>query len=627
MQYVKSKTVVIPGSTGKLNNRSVSIKNSSSSLKKELHTDVQGKGPNPDDPSDEERHISENAPRLKSSLKNKSRLLDGSTLEQVGPKRAGVEGGENEGDEGSVDDDRKSDDRNTDGGGNSDDRNTDGGGNSDDRNTDGGGNSDDRDTDGDGNSSDRNTDGRGNSGEEESVDKPKGPAKSAIKKVSVFQRLATTHTLSSSYRCVSPKLKKLHTENLQAALKGEKPKKAFSMRIDKNVTYSSFTPYNKAKKINSERKLNMMRAKTQILKIAERFMSTDKIKSFQMVERRKTQSFAKREKPLSDQVQILGPFSPKKGGDELTKSEKSERSERPHKSGDIPTSLRRSSTKHGDMSNDNRGKEPNETAAKWGGQIEAKQKKRPTLRKHRKMVLRKADRQQGFALFENMLGVSHSGRVYSWDGYQWRGINIFYECFVSLCSDKKGHIICINTDFKPGFLMSNRCFEKIDTHREAVFLKMAVSARNKMWAINLRGDLQKWDKYEWVQVKKAYGIAKLKSLAFDRNDHLWVLDEKNYFYIFNRERKNWMLHSDSSRGGGNIDDFDFNESNFLVALTFDGMIKICRDGRWVKCGMLGQMKISSLHFLRKAGEREVGPAVSAKNPKRGRGDHRVGTPK
>ncbi|GAB66896.1 hypothetical protein PCYB_102460 [Plasmodium cynomolgi strain B] len=586
MQYVKSKTAVILGSTDKLSNRSVAIKNSNTSLKKELHTDVQGKRPNRDDSSDEERQTSENVPRLKSSLKKKNSSLDGSTLEQVSFKRAVVEGdplggsssdaserpvngatskmgvmlegGENEGDESSVDDDR-------------------------------------------------DTDGGGNSGEEESVEKPKGPAKSAIKKVSVFQRLATTHTLSSSYRRLSPKLKKLHTENLQGALKGGEPKKAFSMRVDKNVIYSSFSPYNKARKVNAERKLNMIRAKTQILKIAESFMSTDKIKSFQMVERRKTQSFANRGKPLSEK------------SEKLEKSEKSER----RKPGDIPTSLRRSSTKHGDLGNANQGKEPDESVVKSSGQIEANQKKRPILRKHKKMVLQKTGSQQGLPLFENMLGVSPSGGVYSWDGYQWKRINIFYERFVSLCTDKKGHIICINTDFQPGFLMSNRCFQKIDTHREeAFFLKMAISGRNKMWAINLRGDLQKWDKYEWVQEKKAYGIAKLKSLAFDRNDHLWVLDEKNYFYIFNTERKNWLLHSDSSRGGGNINDFDFNESNFLVAVTSDGMIKICRNGRWVKCGMLGQMKISSLHFLRKAGGGEMGPAVLAKNPKRGEGDHR-----
>ncbi|ANQ08682.1 Uncharacterized protein PCOAH_00029910 [Plasmodium coatneyi] len=579
MHYVKSKTVVIQGSTDKLSNSSVAIKNSNTSLKKELHTDVQGKRSNRDDPSDEERQTSENAPRLKSSLKKKKSSLDGSTLEQVSFKREDVEGdplevsssdasegplngitskmgvtlegGENEGDESSVDDDRNSDDPDT----------------------------------------ERSS----NSSEEKSVDKPKGPAKSAMKKVSVFQRLATTHTLSNSYRHVSPKLKKLHTENLQAALKNGGPNKAFSMKVDKNVTYTSFSPYNKARKINAERKLNMIRAKTQILKIAERFMSTDKIKSFQMGEKRNTQSFAKSGKPPSEKVQVLGPFLPKKGGNELIKLEKLEKLEKSvgKKPGDIPIHLRRSSTKHGNLGNANHGKGPNEKVAN--------RKNRPILRKDKKMVLRKMGSQQGLPLFENMLGVSPSGEVYSWNGYHWKRINILYECFVSLCTDKRGHIICINTDFNLGFLMSNRCFQKIDTHRETLFLKMAISGRNKMWAINLRGDLQKWDKYEWVQEKKAYGIAKLKSLAFDRNDHLWVLDEKNYFYIFNTQRKNWMLHSDASRGGGKINDFDFNENNFLVALTSDGMIKICKNGRWVKCGMLGQMKISSLHFLRKAG--------------------------
>ncbi|KJP87166.1 hypothetical protein AK88_03213 [Plasmodium fragile] len=593
MQYIKSKTVVMQGSTDKLSKYNVAIKSSSTSLKKQLHTDVQGPRSNRDDPSDEERLTSGNAPRLKSSLKKKNSSLDGSTLEQMDSKREGVEGhslgvsssdalerpvkvatskmgvmleaGENAGDESSVDDDPNVDDA-----------------------------SKDRD---------------GNSGDEKSVDKLKAPAKSAIKKVSVFERLATTHTLSSSYRYSSPKLKKLHTENLQGALKGGGPKKAFSMRVDKNVTYTSFSPYNKARKMNAERKLNMISAKTQILKIAERFMSTDKIKSFQMVGRRNTQSFAKNGKPLSERSQVLGPLMPKKRAEELTKMEKSEKSIG-RTPGDIPTYERRSSTKHGDLGKGNHVKETNEAEtnkaennvaeAKYSPQIEARKKNRATLTKNKKMVLRKTGLQQGLPLFENMLGVSHSGEVYSWDGYHWTRINIRYESFISLCTDKKGHIICINTDFHLGFLMNNRCFQQIDTHKETLFLKMAISGRNKMWAINLRGDLQKWNKYEWVQEKKAYGIAKLKSLAFDRNDQLWVLDEKNYFYIFNTQRKNWMLHSDTSKGGGKIEDFDFNESNFLVALTSDGVIKICKNGRWVVCGMLGQMKISSLHFLRKA---------------------------
>ncbi|KMZ80201.1 conserved Plasmodium protein, unknown function [Plasmodium vivax] len=555
MQYVKSKTVVILGSTGKLSDGSVAIKKSNTSLKKELHTDVQGERHKRDDPPDEERQTSENAPRLKSSLKKKISSLDGSTLEQVSSKRAGVGGSSSGASEGSLNGETSKMGATLEGGKNEGDESS----ADDDRNTDGGG----------------NTDAGANSGDEQSADKPKGAAKGATKKVSVFQRLATTHTLSSSYRRASPKLKKLHTENLQAALKGGGPKKAFSMKVDKNVTYSSFAPYNKARKINAERKLNMIRAKTQILKIAERFMSTEKIKSFQMVERRNTQSLARGGKPHSEMEQ-------------LEREEKLERLKKLEKTGgrkpgDIPIPLRGSSTKHGDLG-------------------KANQKNRPTLRKHKKMVLQKTGSQQGLPLFENMLGVSHSGGVYTWDGYQWRKINILYEYFVSLCTDKKGHILCINTDFKPGFLMSNRCFQKIDTHREALFLKMAISGRNKMWAINLRGDLQKWDKYEWVQEKKAYGIAKLKSLAFDRSDRLWVLDEKNYFYIYHTERKNWMLHSDSSKGGGgNINDFDFNESNFLVALTSDGMIKFCRNGRWVRCGMLGQVKISSLHFSRRGG--------------------------
>ncbi|CAA9988667.1 conserved Plasmodium protein, unknown function [Plasmodium knowlesi strain H] len=593
MQYVKSKTVVIHGSNDKLSNSHIAIKNSNTSLKKGLHTDLEGKRSIRDDASDEDRQTSENPPRLKSSLKKKKSSFDGSTLEQVSFKREDVEGdplevsssdasekpvneatskmgvileeGENEGDESSVNDDINSDDPDT-----------------------------------DGNSGDSNTDRSGNSSEKESVDKPKRLVKSGIKKVSVFQRLATTHTLSSSNRHVSPKLKKLHTENFQGDLKSGGPKKAFSMRVDKNVVYSSFSPYNKARKINVERKLNMMRAKTQILKIAERLMSTDKIKPFQMVGEQNIQSFGKSGKPLSEKVQILSSSLSTRGEEKLTKFGKLENSQGKTPR-EIQTSIRRSSTKHGHLGNANHHQGFYETAAKWSGHIEAKKKNAPILRKDKKMVLRKMTSQKGLPLFENMLAVSLSGEVYSWDGYDWKRINILYESFVSLCTDKEGHIICINRNFNLGFLMSNRCFQKIDTHRETLFLKMAISGRNKMWAINLRGDLQKWNKYEWVQERKAYGIAKLKSLAFDRNGHLWVLDEKNYFYIFNTQRKNWMLHSDSSRGGGNIDDFDFNESNFLVALASDGMIKICKNGRWVKCGILGQMKITSLHFLRNVG--------------------------
>ncbi|SBT36276.1 conserved Plasmodium protein, unknown function [Plasmodium ovale wallikeri] len=411
---------------------------------------------------------------------------------------------------------------------------------------------------------------------------------------SVFERLATTNQLGHSNKCANEKLRKQFTENISSIMK-QKPRKSFSIRLDKNVTYSSFMPYNKARKENMEKKLNIIRAKSQMLKIAERYMSSEKIKSLKMKERSHTQSLAKNKKWHLDMGLISGPFIPKR-------REELKGLRRP---GYIPNYLREINMKiKSNQTNEIRGKTH---ALSSMGNVELgdppndRQGRRQCdhlmKQKTKRLVLRKRSSVAGFPLFENIIALNYTGGVYTWDGYRWKCVHNSCESFTSICTNKWGQVICINSKFKPGYMLNDKCFERIETWGEGFFVKIIISQKNKMWGINLRGDLQKWDTYEWTEVRKAYGIAKLKSLAFDRNNQLWLLDQRNYFYIYDGENKNWML---KNVNGVNIKDFDFNENNVLVAVANDGVIKIYKNNRWIKYGILAEMKIACLHFLRAA---------------------------
>ncbi|SBT71704.1 conserved Plasmodium protein, unknown function [Plasmodium malariae] len=420
--------------------------------------------------------------------------------------------------------------------------------------------------------------------------------KISSKRESIFQRLATANTISSSNKIVNEKLRKQFTENIYSIMKMG-PTKSFNVKLDNNITYSSFMPYNKARKLNMEKKLNIMKAKSQMLKIAEKYMSTDKMKSCKMMERRNTQSLIKNIKLITEGIEVLGPFLPKKR----------EEIKATRKLGYVPNYLKEIITEReksnnwvngercGEMDNITNGIMSN----KFNGESCDKSRNNLTQGKNGKMVLRKRSGMQGFTLFENMIALNNIGKVYVWDGYQWKNIKILYESFLSISTTKNGYIICINRKFKPGYLMNNKYFHKMDTFTDTYFLKIVTSIKNKIWGINLRGELQKWNKYEWKEEKKAYGISKLKSLAFDRNNKLWVLDQQDYFYIFDIEYNNWML---KNINGTNIKDFDFNENNFLVAVTNHGMIKIYKNNKWIKYGILAEMKIASFHFIRRVEE-------------------------
>ncbi|SCN44846.1 conserved Plasmodium protein, unknown function [Plasmodium malariae] len=420
--------------------------------------------------------------------------------------------------------------------------------------------------------------------------------KISSKRESIFQRLATANTISSSNKIVNEKLRKQFTENIYSIMKMG-PTKSFNVKLDNNITYSSFMPYNKARKLNMEKKLNIMKAKSQMLKIAEKYMSTDKMKSCKMMERRNTQSLIKNIKLITEGIEVWGPFLPKKR----------EEIKATRKLGYVPNYLKEIITEReksnnwvngelcGEMDNITNGIMSN----KFNGESCNKSRNNLTQGKNGKMVLRKSSGMQGFTLFENMIALNNIGKVYVWDGYQWKNIKILYESFLSISTTKNGYIICINRKFKPGYLMNNKYFHKMDTFTDTYFLKIVTSIKNKIWGINLRGELQKWNKYEWKEEKKAYGISKLKSLAFDRNNKLWVLDQQDYFYIFDIEYNNWML---KNINGTNIKDFDFNENNFLVAVTNHGMIKIYKNNKWIKYGILAEMKIASFHFIRRVEE-------------------------
>ncbi|KEG03636.1 conserved Plasmodium protein, unknown function [Plasmodium vinckei vinckei] len=421
------------------------------------------------------------------------------------------------------------------------------------------------------------------------------------KRESVFERLYTSNKFDyNKKKSLDPKLKKQFTENIYSVMENDKgrikPKKSFSIRVDKNVTYSSFIPYNKARKENLEKKLNIMRAKSHVFKIAEMYMNSDKLKSLKMIEKGNTQSFDKSKKKIGlKKMQTSDPFFL------LHKNLEENNKQFKKVVNDTPNDSKRKSMRDDKLNNNIKSKVENKTnVKKFNYDKYIKLRKYVSIKNKTKMILPKKfhkDNLHGFRLFDNMIGINNLGKLYFWNGYKWKNINIFYEHFISACTNKNGQIICINNNYKPGYLLMNKSFKKIDTCIEEFFFKIAISNKNKIWGINLRGDLQKWYLYQWIVIKKAYGISKLKSLAFDRNNKLWVLDQKNYFYIYDTEYKNWMLRNVN---GANIKDFDFNEDNLLIAVTNDGVIKIFKNNRWIKYGILAEMKIASLHFLRNA---------------------------
>lgn len=374
-----------------------------------------------------------------------------------------------------------------------------------------------------------------------------------------FQRMDTNNPMKNNYKYMKSKLKKnltLHTDNV----KENNPKKSVSMRIDKNIIYSKTPSYNK------NRKENMIKAKSQILKIAEQYMSTDKIKAFKTIERGNTRFLNKNKKIDPEKIQNLGPFVPKRVIEKKTE----------RKLGYIPNYIRKEKKNEHKFDNANI--------------LFSKDKNNKIT------IQKKTKKNDGFGLFENMLVLNNLGTIYEWDGYQMNKIKHLYEQFICLCTNEKGNILCIDLNYKPGYLMCNRHFNRMDDNTEfSLFKKMVISVKNKIWGIDIQGNLKRWNKYEWIKVKKAYGIFKLKSLAFDRKNRLWVLDEQNYFYIYDTEDKNWML---KNVNGCNINDFDFNENDNLTAVTKDGIIKIYKKNRWIKYGILGEVKIRSLHFIR-----------------------------
>ncbi|SCM25427.1 conserved Plasmodium protein, unknown function [Plasmodium berghei] len=429
---------------------------------------------------------------------------------------------------------------------------------------------------------------------------------------SVFERLYTSNKFDyNKKRSLNSKLKKQFTENIYSIMEkdkgGNKPKKSFSIRLDKNVTYSSFMPYNKARKENLEKKLNIMRAKSQVLKIAEMYMGNDKLKSLKMIEKGNTQSFDKSKKKIGlKKMQTSDPFFL------LHKNLEENNIQLKKVASDGPNDPKAQSIKDDKFNNIKSKVQNKANVNKFNYDKYIKLRKYVSFKNKTKMILAKKspkDNLQGFRLFDNMIGINNFGKLYFWNGYKWKNINIFYEHFISACTNKNGQIICINNNYKPGYLLMNKSFKKIDTCIEEFFFKIAISNKNKIWGINLRGDLQKWNLYQWIVIKKAYGISKLKSLAFDRNNKLWVLDQRNYFYIYDTEYKNWMLRNVN---GANIKDFDFNEDNLLIAVTNDGVIKIFKNHHWIKYGILGEMKIASLHFLRNAKRPQIMEGIKPK---------------
>ncbi|SCN62304.1 conserved Plasmodium protein, unknown function [Plasmodium chabaudi adami] len=417
---------------------------------------------------------------------------------------------------------------------------------------------------------------------------------------SVFERLYTSNKFDyNKKKSLNPKLKKQFTENIYSVMENDKgrikPKKSFSIRVDKNVTYSSFMPYNKARKENLEKKINIMRAKSQVLKIAEMYVSSDKLKSLKMIEKGNTQSFDKNKKKIGfKKMQTSDPFFL------LHKNLEENNIQFKKVVSNTPNDSKIQSMRNEKFNNIKSNVQNKKNVKKFNYDKYIKLRKYVSIKNKTKMILPKnfhKDNLQGFRLFDNMIGINNLGKLYFWNGYKWKNINIFYEHFISACTNKNGQIICINNNYKPGYLLMNKSFKKIDTCIEEFFFKIAISNKNKIWGINLRGDLQKWNLYQWSVIKKAYGISKLKSLAFDRNNKLWVLDQRNYFYIYDTEYKNWMLRNVN---GANIKDFDFNDDNLLIAVTNDGVIKIFKNHRWIKYGILAEMKIASLHFLRNA---------------------------
>ncbi|SOV11989.1 conserved Plasmodium protein, unknown function [Plasmodium gaboni] len=374
-----------------------------------------------------------------------------------------------------------------------------------------------------------------------------------------FQRMNTNNAMKNNYKYMKSTLKKNFTLNIDK-IKENNPKKSVSMRIDKNIIYSKTPSYNK------NGKENMIKAKSQILKIAEQYMSTDKIKAFKTIERGNTRFLNKNKKIDPDKIQNLGPFVPK-----MIIEKKTER-----KLGYIPNYIRKEKKKEHTSDNANI--------------LFSKDKdNKITIQKKKK-------KNDGFGLFENMLVLNNLGKIYEWDGYQMNKIKNLYEQFICICTNKKGNLLCIDLNYKPGYLLCNRHFNRMDHNTQSsLFKKIVISIKNKIWGIDIQGNLKRWNKYEWIEVKKAYGIFKLKSLAFDRKNRLWVLDEQNYFFIYDTEDKNWML---KNVNGCNINDFDFNDNDNLTAVTKDGIIKIYKKNRWIKYGILGEVKIRSLHFIR-----------------------------
>ncbi|EAA16194.1 hypothetical protein [Plasmodium yoelii yoelii] len=386
--------------------------------------------------------------------------------------------------------------------------------------------------------------------------------KESIKKKeeSVFERLYTSNKFDySKKRSLDPKLKKQFTENIYSIMEkekgGNKPKKSFSIRLDKNVTYSSFMPYNKARKENLEKKLNIMRAKSQVLKIAEMYMNSDKLKSLKMIEKGNTQSFDKNKKKIGlKKMQTSDPFFI------LHKNLEENNIQLKKVVNDGPNDSKTQSMKD-DKFNNTKSKVQNKTnVKKFNYDKYVKLRKYVSFKNKTKMILAKKspkDNLQGFKLFDNMIGINNFGKLYFWNGYKWKNINIFYENFISACTNKNGQIICINNNYKPGYLLMNKSFKKIDTCIEEFFFKIAISNKNKIWGINLRGDLQKWNLYQWIIIKKAY-------------------------------------------------------DNLLIAVTNDGIIKIFKNHRWIKYGILAEMKIASLHFLRNAKPPQIMKGIKPK---------------
>lgn len=334
-------------------------------------------------------------------------------------------------------------------------------------------------------------------------------------------------------------------------------KRSFSMKLpSSNTGYN--TPTQKKNRMNELQSNKIFKSKSQVLRAAELFLSVSNT-PIPKLERKSTESSFIRKNKNLEKLSIVGPFKPKE----------KEKKMLIRKSGHLPSYMKHSIKR---MSSNFR---------------------RENNRK--KMKLIPQQKPNTFKIFQNLIILDNEGKIHMWDGYQWNHLYIPYESFTSLHTNKFGNVLCINKQYDCGYLLNSKHFRCIHSWEQYNFAKIVFSNKGKLWGISLTGDLFRWNKFEWKKIKKAYGIANLKSISFDRQNQLWALDICDYFYIFDNSDKSWVVKDII---GKNIRDFDFNKNNHMIATTNEGLIKIHNSEKWINYGMLGQKQIATIHFIR-----------------------------